>query len=67
LQGPAEAELIKKYRFSKINGLQTTTANQFDVELNLVFTAALKQIGGDKVSNEVINDVLIPAFIMIGK
>jgi hypothetical protein len=66
--GPAEAELVKKYRFSKINGIKTD--NQNDSELNLMLVSTLKQlvVGSSLGDSEgLIDEVLIPALILADK
>lgn len=61
-QGPAEADLVKRYRFSKINGIDSTNQS----ELNAILNSSLKQILGTQAGS-MIDEVLIPALILADK
>lgn len=59
-RGPAEAEIVKKYKFQKVNGLRIEGAAESEVN-EVLKTAVMQVIGG--CSEELVNEVVLPAVL----
>lgn len=63
MKGPAEAEIVKRFKFQKINGLRIDgVAEQ---ELNEMLNTTLLQILGGGA--DLVNEALLPALISFEK
>lgn len=66
MKGSKEADIVKKFKFSKINALKIE--GDAAHEINEMLNSTILQIIGHKIlgnANEIVSEVILPALIQI--